>query len=460
MIKLVPEWAYDYDAFWKSMRSRNLWFIYIRYGAVLALAILFQISNYSFKINLSELQSYLLLVITAGILLYNILLHSLRKYLKNKPGKFNSLHFSLLQIILDLSALMMLVYFTGGIESPLYLLFIFHMIIGSLILPSYVILSIAFIVSISFSGMIYLDYFKIIPHFHLNGIHEFELHANTNYIISNLGVFIFTIFTSVLITSKIAKRLYNREKELIEMLKKLDEAEKAKQKYTMAVVHEIKSPIVAAQSIIEIIKNGYLGEVNEKVKEKLERTTIRTNEALKLINNILRISKLKLLGEVTIEKVNLVKIVNDIIDQKREIIQKKNIELTIDSEGFDNELIDGDTILFELILSNILGNAIKYNSQNGMINVLLKSEVDKVFIDISDSGIGIPENEINMIYRQFYRASNLPSKNIEGSGLGLSLVKEIVERLNGTIYISSPSIIGKGNYPGTSVQISLLKTHE
>jgi len=454
MIKLVPDWAHDYEAFWTSIRNRNIWFIQIRYAAVFMLASMFLASNL-FNINLSETQIIALISITAIILLYNVALHRLRKYLSCTPGKFNPLHFSLLQIILDLITLMLLVYHTGSIETPLYMLFIFHMIIGSLILPGYVILAIAFLVTFTFTSIVGLEYFDLIPHHHIYGIHTFEIKQNFNFIISSLGVFNFTMFTAVLITSRIAKRLYKREQELIETLKKLDEAEKAKQKYTMAVVHEIKSPIVAAQSIVEIIKNGYLGEISDKIKAKLERTLNRNDEALKLINNILRISKLKLLGEVTVEKVNLKELIDNLIDQKNEVIKNKNIDLEFNHSEFENNVINGDKVLFELIASNIIGNAIKYTRENGKILILLKSVDNKLIFDVSDNGIGIPEADLKKIFTQFFRASNLPGKNIEGSGLGLSLVKEIVERLHGKISIDSPSQIGDETHPGTIVKVIL-----
>ncbi|MDX1702439.1 MAG: ATP-binding protein, partial [Melioribacteraceae bacterium] len=91
----------------------------------------------------------------------------------------------------------------------------------------------------------------------------------------------------------------------------------------------------------------------------------------------------------------------------------------------------------------------------GKILVVLENRNDDIYLDIADTGIGIPEEDLKKIFKQFYRASNLPGTDIEGSGLGLSLVKEIVERLNGTIKIESPSFIGDKDHPGTSVKIFL-----
>ena len=140
MISLVPSWARNYDAFWDAIRKRNLWFIKLRYGAVALLSLFLISANYVLGVKFSEEQRVALVFINAFILIYNILLHLFRRKIKTISGKFNPLHFSLLQMNLDISALYLLVYYTGTIESPLYMLFVFHMIIGSLVLPGVVII--------------------------------------------------------------------------------------------------------------------------------------------------------------------------------------------------------------------------------------------------------------------------------------------------------------------------------
>lgn len=457
MIKLVPEWAYNYEEYWKSIKSRNIWFIQIRYGAVAMLVAMYFIAQYIFELNLTKSQIQWFGLTALCILIYNFILDRFKDKIEYVPGKFNPLHLSLLQMILDLIALTIIVYFSGSIETPLFMLYIFHMIIGSLILPGRVIFTMATITIIAFSTIVTFEHLRIITHHHIAEIYLTENVHNVKFIISSLGIFIFTIYTSVGITSRIAKRLYKREQQLKETLEALNNAEEAKQKYIMAVVHEIKSPIVAAQSIIEIIKNGYVGEVNEKVKEKLIRTRTRTDEALTLINNILRISKLKLLGNISYEKVDLFDLIKILVDQKTDILSNKKITLKMNDLRDDKNKIDSDPIMLELVFSNVIGNAIKYTGEKGEIIVDLINDINSISIEVSDSGIGIPKDEIDKIFHQFYRATNIPSKYIEGSGLGLSLVKEIVERLNGTVEISSPSKIGNKKYPGTTVTIQFPK---
>lgn len=456
MIKLVPTWAYDYKEFWDSIRNRNLWFIHLRYSAIIMLLVVFVIATTVLEIEFSPIQIKSFLIITLTITFYNVLFHFIRSYLKNTPKKFNPLHLSLLQIVLDLISLTLLVHFTGSIESPLYRLYIFHMIIGSLILPRGVIFSIATVVVVVFSLIVTLELYDVISHHHISTLHLDEHNKNVNFIISSLGIYIFTIFTCVFITSRIAGKLYKRERQLKETLSQLNEAEKSKQKYIMGVVHEIKTPIAAAQSIIEILRKGYVSKIDEKVRAKLERAKVRNDEAITLINNILRISKLKLLGEVAQDDVDVIKVLQKIVEDRKEILSQKNIELAYKNRTTIHHVVKGDEVLYELVFSNILSNSIKYSEENSRIEIFVHEVDGKLSIELSDRGIGIPKEDLEKISNQFYRASNITSGKFEGSGLGLSLVKEILEKLNGSMEISSPSKIGNEKFPGTTVNIELL----
>ncbi len=455
MIKLAPTWTYDYKEFWETIKNRNLWFIKIRYGAVFMLFVIYATASYVMKLEFSRDQNIVIIGLLIFILVYNFVLSYLRKFLSSQPEKFNPLHFSLLQMILDLFALMLLVYFSGSIETPLYMLFIFHMIIGSLILPKNVIYTIATVVVTVFTLIVIGEYNSVIPHHHLVGFFNSEQKENFNFIVATLGIFIFTIYTTVLITNRIASRLYKREQELKETLDKLNEAEKIKQKYMMGIVHEIKTPIVAAQSIIEVITRGYYGNIEQKIEEKLNRIKLRTDEALTLINNILRISKLKLFDEIYKEKIEVLKILNNVIEQHKESIKRKNLNLKINNYIKENTLVEADKTLLTLVFSNVLGNAIKYSVANREIEIITKYNLTNVVVEFNDMGIGIPEEDLKNIFNQFYRASNISVGKYEGSGLGLTLVKEILERFNGTIEIKSPSLLGDEEFPGTSVKIIL-----
>ena len=111
--------------------------------------------------------------------------------------------------------------------------------------------------------------------------------------------------------------------------------------------------------------------------------------------------------------------------------------------------------MIELAVSNIIANAVKYVGKDGKIEIVLDKKDNNLFLEVSDNGIGIPESEIHRIFDQFYRASNINKNVHEGTGTGLPLVKEIVEKLGGSIKVISPSKLAEKGRPGTTFEITI-----
>lgn len=455
MFTLVPVWAHHYDEFWQAIRRRNLWFIHLRYFFILALASFLIIGQYLLDFEFTEVQVIAIISITAIILIYNILLQKLRPYVGQTPGRFNAMHLSLLQIVLDLTSLMVLIYFTGTIDSPLYFVVIFQMVIGSIILPGYIIYLIGLAIISVFSTLTLLQYFGLLKTHIIAGLYIEQHDHHFNYIALILLVFATLVLVSIYFANTMAKRLYKREQQLRETLQQLNETEIAKQKYIIGVVHEIKTPIAAVQSYLDLIIQKFLGPVSNSVEEKLIRSKKRTQEAISLINDVLNISKLKILDIKTEENIDITVMLQSIIDRQTGIALAKNIKIKFMDKRTTSKLICGDKILLDMALSNIIGNALKYNVENGKIEIVLYDNKSFLILEISDSGIGIPNKELEIIFQQFYRASNIKKEKYEGSGLGLGLVKEIIEKHEGKIEAQSPSRLGNKNNPGSTILIKL-----
>ncbi len=455
MIRLVPEWARHYEEFWAAIRKRNIWFIKLRYAAILALLVFIVISEYILDFSLTYFQVYSLLIIATAILVYNVILHLVKDRIKEIPGKFNVLHFSLLQILLDLLSLALIVYLTGGAVSPLYYLFIFHMIIGSLILPGKVVYTLA--VSIIFYFLIFslLEFYKYIPHQYLSGYIGTSIYDNFKYILISNFIFSFVILTSVYFANGIARQLYKLEQDLVESFDKLHKAEIEKQKYIMAVVHEIKSPLTVVITYLDIILSKMLGPLPEQIEERIDRAIIRVREAVGLINNVLRISKLRLLDEIVYEEYEIGQLVENVLSARKSNLESKRISTETIDQRKDKITLLGDKFLIEMVISNLLSNAIKYTSHDGNIKIALWIESGYTKLSISDDGIGIPKSDLEKMFGDFFRASNAKRDGFEGTGLGLSIVKQVVEKHHGTIVIDSPSDICKEGKPGTLATISL-----
>ncbi|MFA8344112.1 MAG: sensor histidine kinase [Rhodothermaceae bacterium] len=452
-MRLFPIEVKNYDKYWESMRKYNSWFIQLRYMAVVALLLLFIFLARVLQFEFSKIQ-YIFLGSTAiGIFLYNVYFRHYCDKIKEGIAKLNSIQVSLAQICLDLFSLAIIVYFTGGIETPLLFFFLFHMIIGSIILPKKLMYRIAGVIVLVILGSSLLEYFELIKHQRIGGLFQTVYYNDLSYLITINLIFGSMMPITVYLTNKIARELQKREVALKEAYDLLEEAEKSKQKFIIAVVHELKSPIASATSQLNLISNGFVTE-KEEINQKVNRATIRLDESINRINDILKISKFKLLKSKDEKLINISELIKTNVEDYIEKAKNKNIELNY-SNSTTNQQITGDEVLLNLVFSNLIGNAVKYTVSDGKVQVTHKIEKENHEIRISDSGIGIPEGEFEKIFKEYYRASNTKNKAIEGTGTGLSVVKQIIEQHKGTIKVKSPSEIGTQEKPGTEFYITL-----
>ena len=223
----------------------------------------------------------------------------------------------------------------------------------------------------------------------------------------------------------------------------------------MAVVHEIKSPIAAITSYLNILLSGIGGELSDKVKDILRKSKSRADDAIVLTNDILDVSRVKLLEQIRKEPVYLEKIIASSIESMRAKVELKNISLDFEEASDQCRQVVADKRLMELVISNILSNAVKYTPAGGSVQIRLIESDGFIRISVSDTGIGIPTDEMKNIYGEFYRASNAKKSSIEGTGLGLATVKRAIEKHGGKIEIKSPGLLGNDSNPGTTLSVSI-----
>lgn len=461
MLGLIPSYTYDFEQLWSLLINRNKWIIKLRYFVSIGLASFAIVSSQLLKLEFSREQFNALIIISILILLYNILLNFLinTSFVKNDAERFNPMHISLLQILADQVSLAAVIYYTGGIESPFYIFFIFHMIIGSLILSGFVVYSIAGITVICFYIASLLEYFTVIPHHKFGVLLSYPIYNELDYVLLFATSFGITMLVSVFFANSIAHSHYMSGQKLKEAYEKLKEAEAVKQKYTIGIVHEIKSPLSSVQSYHDIILEGYTGSINPQVKEKLVRARARTDEAIQIINDILSISKLKLQTGIKKEEVDLIQLLHKIISKKKVQADYLRIGINFYDLSTKKDVIKADCSLLELAFSNLIGNGIKYTNPGGNLEIVVEDgKNDKeIEIEICDNGIGIPEKDREKIFKEFFRASNVKFKNYEGTGLGLSVVKQVVEQHGGKITFQSPSRLANEDGAGTCFKITLKK---
>jgi signal transduction histidine kinase len=359
-------------------------------------------------------------------------------------------------MVLDLIMLLMLVHYSGGVDSPIYFFLIFHMIVGSLILPGIIIYSFAFAVIISFWGITTGNYFNFFEHHPITGlVNQSNVH-NFNYVLSVNIVFGMVIIITVVLANNIARQLYQKEQQLYSYIQKLNKAEEEKTKYILGIVHELKTPLNALHSYLDLVLQKFLGPLDEAVEEKLIRAKRRSDEAIELINTVLKVSQMKMMDTISYEDFDPLEICNTAIARHEQSAKNKSITIRLIDECEDKKIkTSGDRFLIMIAISNLIGNAVKYSFEDGLVEIRIYNSESHIHIEVCDNGAGIPEDEQKNIFKDFFRASNIRKMVSDGAGLGLSFVKQIIDKHNGLISFQSPSRLQQPGKPGTCFKISL-----
>lgn len=452
----IPQWYLQYQVFTETLLQRNAWFIKLRFAAALVLCSTVLFLHFFGQAFNGSAEFYSAFIPVLLILGFNLLFSRLLKKHKAVWNYSELLHFALAQVIADLLTLAMIVYVTGGIESFFSLLFIFHVIISALLFSSRIVVIISGSVILFYNVFAWLEFGNIVPHFTVGSIIPQVQYSSMAYLLLNTFLFSGTVGISALISFRIASDMVQQQKALFEAFTKLEEAEREKQQYVIAVVHEIKQPVTAVTSFLELITQNILGEVPDEINTVVKKCIVRSREAVEMINSILKISRLRLMNQIEHGEVDLPALLEEVINRYQPLIEKKELKAEI-APLHNPVLLKGDQFLLTLAISNVISNAIKYNSQSGVIRIEVQETQNTVSIIITDSGIGISSDELSKVTKDFFRASNLQGKNIEGAGVGLSVVKQIIEKHNGTLRFLSPSGIGNEEYPGTKAILQFNK---
>jgi len=372
------------------------------------------------------------LIITVGILgSINLLYYLLTRFYAPNLLK-SELMFVRIQIYFDLVLLSLLIHFTGGIQNPFYLFYIFHVIIACTIFEQKIDpYSITIFSVIVFSGMVYAESQLWLHHYDLFGSSISQLS-----VLISLGVFYITMFASAYLGVTLMKR-HLKVKDIIHQKNlKLREAAEVKTKFFRFVSHELKSPIVAIQSAINVVLDLMGEELTPKTKDLLTRAKKRSVQMLNILKDLLDIMYDRQLVTGSPENVIPCDYLHEFIENERPHAEEKGINIVEEICAERGGLLV-DKFLLDKIFSNLLSNAVRYTPKNGTITI--STSVDSEFwsFTIKDTGIGISIVDQKHIFDEFYRTKNAKEHEAVGTGLGLSIVKNLVDKLNGEIVLRS-----------------------
>lgn len=226
------------------------------------------------------------------------------------------------------------------------------------------------------------------------------------------------------------------------MMNRLEQSYVAQKNFSSNAAHELKTPLSIMKTSLQVLEMDE-DPTEEDYKEFVLDIKQSMDRLIKTVESLLALTNQSM--EATNEEVFVLDIINKIIDELSSIIVEKNISVTIVG---DELMLFYNKILLYRIFYNLIENAIKYNKTNGFIRISLNNEGNKSYVLIEDNGIGMDKETINNIFQPFFRADLSRSQKIPGNGLGMSIVKTILERYDGDIEVKS-----KLN-EGTSIKVN------
>lgn len=219
--------------------------------------------------------------------------------------------------------------------------------------------------------------------------------------------------------------------------RKLEEEKKQVRFQFLSVLsHELKTPLNAIEGYLKIFEDKILGHEIEKYDKMISRSLVRISGMRKLIFDLLDLTRIE--SGQKVRKVSLINMIDAVkisMENVYPLAQEKEVSVNLHAE--DKVMMFADTSELEIMFNNLLSNSVKYNKDGGSVDIHICKEESKVQISIADTGIGMSEEEVGKLFKEFVRFKNDKTRNIEGSGLGLSILKRLTSLYNGKIWAES-----------------------
>jgi len=215
------------------------------------------------------------------------------------------------------------------------------------------------------------------------------------------------------------------------------EAERIKDEFVSLVSHELRTPLTSIKGYVDLLIDGDAGEVTEEQMEFLEIVKSNSDRLVMLVNDLLDVSRIEA-GRINLrlQPVDLAGSIDEVATSLRPLMEQKGQSLRLElPEDLPNVMADRDRLVE--IVTNLLSNAHKYTLEGGSVTVRARAVIDEVQVEVSDTGVGMTPDERDKLFTKFFRAQNPATQNVSGTGLGLNIVKSLVEKQGGRIWVTS-----------------------
>ena len=412
------------------LHDRISWSIRLRWLAIGGFFVASLVIKYGFALVIP----YESMWIALGILgLLNVVYYIVMKFVKELSfvGELIVLH---VHIIVDLAFLTLIVHYCGGVENPINLFYVFHVVISSIMFPGLIPLFFATLVVFLFGGLIFLEYNGYIEHYCIfnTGIHE-----NDVAIYIFLIIFVITVYISAYICMTFMQVYRNTKRQVDQQNKRLIETDKRKSSFFRYSSHELKSPIIAIKSALDSILLTYSDKLDSRASNLMQRASARAAQMLEILKELLELSRnYSNHDDQAKTLINVHELLHETVAEEKPYAEQKHIQFKIHLTAQPSEIF-GNRGALQRVFRNLINNAVQYTKNDGCVEIRSQINGKKLRITLKDNGIGIPKSDLLKVFDEFFRAPNARQMITFGTGLGLSLVKKIIEEHNGLVEVES-----------------------
>ncbi|MEK6595263.1 MAG: HAMP domain-containing sensor histidine kinase [Pseudomonadota bacterium] len=427
--------------------SNIRWFIAFRWVLIAAL-ILFEVlvlsaSDTLVQFGISEQKDWPIAIIAVLSLANIAYIYALDHC---QPCKYNSPSINLwVQIIVDLVCLSVVVHYIGSTSTPISFFYVLHIALACIFFSTRESLYVTILVCVMDSIVILFENF-LFTQIPISTLISNHLSAES---IQRDGVILWMFFLDILffvvwyVVSRLSLIVRAHEHRLLDAYKQINQAQTEKDQYAVLMTHQLKSPLDAIRSKINLIKGGYCGEASPGVTDALDKIDTRAQSMATLILDLLRLERLKdtCLNTAVLESVDIETTLHNCIEKLIPVANSKQVAIYVSIDNFICKVIPDQ---LEILLENIITNAITYSYDNSSIEIT--SEINKsnqsASIIVTDHGIGIENKDLPNIFNEYFYSPRASLHNKASSGIGLSIVRIAAE--NNKLQIKVVSEPGTG----------------
>ncbi len=339
------------------------------------------------------------------------------------------------QVACDIVAVAALVHFTGGIENPFMVFMVFPIVYSLPLLDRRVVFYHTTLAALLVNVVYWGECFGLLPHVHLPTVGSPVLYKRHLYVFQTSFMMTVTLYLLLVIGGSVASTLRRRERELEVAYRKLQDVHEARAFYVRKVSHELRAPLSAMRSLLQVVLKGLMGPLTDEQRNTLARIDRRADGLLGLVSDLMMFARLE--AEVRPSQRTLVPMDELVGNNARLLMEEakaKNLALQV---SVVPATVEGNREDLRQLVTNLISNAIRYTPPGGHIWVIGVIHGPRFVLHVRDTGIGIPKDKLGRIFDEFYRTPSARQMVPEGTGMGLAISKRIAQMHGGSIEVQS-----------------------